>query len=79
VNLADFLNVGSYLPERDFAKPVMELITATTRALNAYADNRGKPTLTYIVQNSTTPLDATTVEKKFAKTLMDFNGHVGSD
>ncbi len=48
-----------------FRQPVLDLMEATTRALNSYADNAGRPTISYVVQSRTDWATPDYVEEAF--------------
>ena len=60
----------------EFRAPVKDVLVATARALNAYADNAGKPKLSYVIQSRSdwlTPADTHDLYEKRVE------GKVGSE
>jgi hypothetical protein len=50
-----------------YRQPVLDLIMAATRALNAYADTADKPVLNYTITTNGYNLDAGSVENFYSK------------
>lgn len=63
-------NIDSFLNRSGGSRAVLDLLTAATRALNAYADNAGVPTIQYVVTNHATgPNDSLLVSTETVQTL----------
>lgn len=65
ITLSSVLGKSGYVrqtDDTDYRSLVADLIKGATRALNAYADNAGKPTVSYVIQSRTADYGATADE-----------------